>query len=167
MKLNNHLDDRETYLDRTILQDCSARKQHLLVSAGEKEIPPCTVVCNRERDMTTLRSHSKDGELLNSLCVRGSSCDVRFCVAVMVGWLEWGLLVRIGLGVGGEVNRRGSIASMTRSARIGEGGRINFHFHTSRWVVGTRVWVREYRRVLNDGLVSATLGLFVFDEARR
>jgi hypothetical protein len=61
---------------------------------------------------------------------------VRFCVAVMVGWLEWGLLVRIGLGVGGKVNRRGSIASMTRSARIGEGGRINFHFHTSRWVVG-------------------------------
>lgn len=57
-------------------------------------------------------------------------------MAVMVGWLEWGLLVRIGLGVGGEVNRRGSIASMTRSARIGEGGRINFHFHTSRWVVG-------------------------------
>jgi hypothetical protein len=107
-----------------------------LVSAGEKEVPPSTVVCNRERDMTALRSHSKDGELLYSLCVRGSSCDVRFCVAVMVGWLEWGLLVRIGLGVGGEVNRRGSIASMTRSARIGEGGRINFHFHTSRWVVG-------------------------------
>jgi hypothetical protein len=86
--------------------------------------------------MTALRSHSKDGKLLYGLCVRGSSCDVRFCVAIMVGWLERGLLVRIGLRVGGEVNRRGSIASMTRSARIGEGGRINFHFHTSRWVVG-------------------------------
>ena len=85
---------------------------------------------------------------------------MRFCVAVVVGWLEWGLLVRIGLGVGGKVNRRGSIASMTRSARIGEGGRINFHFHTSRWgLVETRVWAREYRRVLNDGVVSATLGM--------
>ncbi len=48
-------------------------------------------------------------------------------MAIVVGRLELGLLVRIGLGVGGEVNRRGSIASMTRSARIGEGGRINFH----------------------------------------
>jgi hypothetical protein len=34
------------------------------------------------------------------------------------------------------------------------------------WLEGARVWVREYRRVLEDGLVSATLGLFVFDETR-
>ena len=45
-------------------------------------------------------------------------------MAIMVGWLELGLLVTIGLGMRREVKRRGSIA---RSARIGEGGRINFH----------------------------------------
>ncbi len=137
--LEKHSDNRKTHLDRTILQDRPARKQHLLVGTREKKVPPCTVVCNRERDMTALSSHSKDSKLLYGLCVRGSRCDVRFCVAVMVGWLEWGLLVRIGLGMGREVNRRGSIASMTRSARIGEGGRINFHrsdFHRSRWEVG-------------------------------
>ena len=95
--------------------------------------------------MTALCSHSKDGKLLYGLCVRGSRCDVRFCVAIVMGWLEWGLLVRIGLGVGGEVNWRGSIASMTRSARIGEGGRINFHFHSSKWVVGGDTGMGERR----------------------
>ena len=85
------------------------------------------MVCDRERDMAALRSHSKDSKLLYSLRVRGSRCDVRFGVAVVVGWLEWGLLVRIGLGVGREFKRGCSIASMTRSARIGEGGRIYFH----------------------------------------
>lgn len=64
-----------------------------------------------------------------------------FGMAVMVGWLELGLLVRIGLGVGGEVQGRGSIASMTRSARIGEGGRI--YLHRGRRVVGGETGMGE------------------------
>jgi hypothetical protein len=85
------------------------------------------MVCNRERDMTALGVHSEDSKFLYRFRVRGSRCDVRFGMTVVVGWLELGLLVRIGLGVGGEVKRRGSVAGMTGSAGIGEGGRINFH----------------------------------------
>jgi hypothetical protein len=108
-----------------------------LVGARKKKVPPCTVVCNRERDMTALSSHCEDSQLFYSLRVRSSRCDVRFCVAVVVGRLEWGLLVRIGLRVGWEVERGGSIASIARSARIGEGGRIYFHRgRRVHWIVG-------------------------------
>src|SRR5712672_484282 len=56
---------------------------------------------------------------------------------------------------------------MTRSAGIGEGGRIHFH-RGSRlgWDVGVRVWVGGCRWVLKDGLVSAILWLFVLNETR-
>ena len=49
--------------------------------------------------MATLGGHSEDGKFLNGLCVRGSGCDVRFSVTIMVGLLELRLLVWIGLGV--------------------------------------------------------------------
>jgi hypothetical protein len=90
----------KTYLYRTVLQDRPARKQDLLVSAREEKVPPYTVVCNRERDVTTLSSHGEDSKLLDSLRIGSSRRDVRLgTMAIMVRWLEWVRLVRIGLGV--------------------------------------------------------------------
>jgi hypothetical protein len=48
---------------------------------------------------------------------------------------------------------------MTGSARIGEGGRINFHGRVKLGlVVGGTGMAWQYRRVLKDELVSAALG---------
>lgn len=87
-------------------------------------------------------------------------------MTIMVGLLELSLLVRIGLGVRWEIKRRGGIASVTRSARIGEGSRIDLHGKDNSVVARMRVWMWQYSRVLKTGLVSATPGLFVFNETR-
>jgi hypothetical protein len=49
--------------------------------------------------MTTLSRHSKNGKLLNGFRVEGGGRDVRFGMAIVVGRLELGLLVTIGLRV--------------------------------------------------------------------
>ena len=83
--------------------------------------------------MATLGGHSKHGELLNSLCIGGRRRYVRFGMTIMVGLLELSLLVRIGLGVRWEIKRRGGIASVTGSARIGEGSCIDLHGKDRFW----------------------------------
>jgi hypothetical protein len=79
--------------------------------------------------VATLSGHSKHGEFLNSFCIGGRRRYVRFSMTIMVGLLELSLLVRIGLGVRWEIKRRGCIASVTGSARIGEGSCIDLHGH--------------------------------------